>query len=73
LMSRMTMSKAPAHVSLRTPDGETLANIGRGETVVVTGDPGELLMFVSGRNEAKVTFSGNDDAVGAVRAAKRGL
>ena len=63
LMSRMTMSKTPARVSLRTPDGKTLATVGKGPAVVVTGDPGELLMFISGRDEAKVEFAGDDAAV----------
>jgi uncharacterized protein (TIGR03085 family) len=73
LMARMTMSKTPARVSLRTPDGTTLATLGKGANVVVTGDPGELLMFISGRDEAKLTFSGDDAAVVAVRGADRGL
>ena len=30
LMARMTMSKTPAQVSLRTPDGKTLATVGQG-------------------------------------------
>jgi uncharacterized protein (TIGR03085 family) len=73
LMSRMTMSKTPGQVSLRTPDGKTLATMGKGATVVVTGAPGELLMFISGRDEAKLTFTGDDDAVHAVREGDRGL
>lgn len=73
LMARMTMSKTPAKVSLRTPDGKTLTTIGAGPAVVVTGDPGELLMFISGREQAKLEFSGDDDAVSAVRAGDRGL
>jgi uncharacterized protein (TIGR03085 family) len=73
LMARMTMSKTPAHVSLRTPDGKTLTTLGKGSTVVITGDPGELLMFISGRDENKLTFSGDDDAVTAVRKGSRGL
>jgi uncharacterized protein (TIGR03085 family) len=73
LMSRMTMSKTPGKVSLRTPDGKTLATIGKGPAVVVTGDPGELLMFISGRSEANLEFSGDDDAIRAVRAGDRGL
>ena len=73
LMARMTMSKTPAQVSLRTPDGKTLATIGKGPAVVVTGEPGELLMFISGRDEAKLEFSGDDDAVSAVRGGDRGL
>jgi uncharacterized protein (TIGR03085 family) len=72
-MARMAMSKVPGHVSLRTPEGKTLATAGRGPTVVVTGEPLELLMFASGRNEARLTFSGDDDAVRAVREGRGGL
>ncbi|MDT5364227.1 MAG: hypothetical protein QOC69_5989 [Mycobacterium sp.] len=73
LMARMALSKVPSHVSLRTPEGKTLATVGRGPTVVVTGDPGELLMFASGRNEARLTFTGDDDVVRAVREGRSGL
>jgi uncharacterized protein (TIGR03085 family) len=73
LMARMALSKVPGHLSLRTPEGKTLATVGRGPTVVVTGEPGELLMFVSGRDEARVTFTGDDDAVRAVRDGRSGL
>jgi len=69
----MTMSKTPGHVSLRTPEGRSLATLGKGPTVIITGDPGELLMFISGRDEAKVTLSGDDDAVRAVRGGRGGL
>ena len=73
LMARMALSKVPGHVSLRTPEGKTLATAGRGPTVVVTGEPAELLMFAAGRNEARLTFSGDDDAVRAVREGRGGL
>ena len=73
MMARMAMSKVPAHVSLRTPEGKTLASVGRGPAVVVTGTPGELLMFGSGRNQAKVEFSGYDAAVAAVREGRGGI
>ncbi len=71
-MARMSMAKVPAHVALRTPDGKTLATVGKGPAVTVTGEPGELLLFAAGR-EARVEFEGDDDAVAAVRAAHRGL
>lgn len=73
LMARMALSKVPCHVSLRTPEGKTLTTTGRGPAVVVTGEPGELLMFVSGRDQARVTFTGDDDAVLALKAARSGL
>jgi uncharacterized protein (TIGR03085 family) len=73
LMGRMTMSKTPCSVALRTPEGKTLANFGRGPSVTVTGEPAELLLFVSGRDQVRVTFSGDDDAVRAVREGRAGL
>ena len=73
LMSRMTMSKTPARVSLKTPDGKTLTTVGSGPAVTVTGDPGELMMFISGRDQAKLTFTGDDAAVSAVKDGERGL
>jgi uncharacterized protein (TIGR03085 family) len=73
LMARMALSKVPGHLSLRTTEGKTLATVGRGADVVITGEPGELLMFVSGRDEAQVTFTGDDDAVRAVRDGRSGL
>ena len=73
LMSRMTMSKTPARVTLKTPDGTTLTTVGKGPAVTVTGEPGELLMFISGRDQAKLTFNGDDAAVSAVRDGERGL
>lgn len=73
LMSRLLLAKAPAHVTLCTTDGKTLANMGKGPTVVITGEPLELLLFVSGRDEVRLTFSGDDDAVAAVRENRGGL
>lgn len=72
-MARMTMGKSPARVSLTTPAGKTLATVGTGPEVTVTGEPGELLLFAAGREPARVTFTGDDDAVAALRAARRGL
>lgn len=73
MMARMGLGKAPGHVSLRTPEGKTLATVGRGATAVVTGAPLELLMFASGRDQARVEFSGDDAAIAAVRAARGGI
>ncbi|GAS97904.1 TIGR03085 family protein [Mycolicibacterium canariasense] len=71
--ARMTLSKSPARVSLAAPDGKVLAAAGSGAPVTVTGEPGELLLFAAGREPARVTFDGDDDAVAALRAARRGL
>lgn len=73
LMSRITLGKAPAQVVLQTPAGQRIASIGRGETVTVTGEPPELLLFVAGRDAARVEFDRDPKTVAAVRAARRSL
>jgi uncharacterized protein (TIGR03085 family) len=72
LMARLMLARAPARVSLRTPDGKTLATVGAGPELTVTGEPAELLLFISGRDEVRLTFSDAQAAQG-VRAARRGL
>jgi uncharacterized protein (TIGR03085 family) len=72
IMARLTLAKAPARVSLRTPDGKTLATVGRGPELTVTGEPQELLLFLSGRDEVRLTFS-DAQVAQTVRANRRGL
>lgn len=72
-MARMTMSRSPARVALTTPEGRTLATAGKGPAVTVTGAPGELLLFIAGRDQARVEFTGDESAVAALRSARRGL
>jgi uncharacterized protein (TIGR03085 family) len=72
MMARLTMAKVPARVTLMTPDGEAVAAVGRGPELTVTGDIGELTLFIAGRDEAQLTFS-DAQAAQAVRAARRGL
>ncbi|RZT17910.1 uncharacterized protein (TIGR03085 family) [Mycobacterium sp. BK558] len=73
MMARLTLRRAPAKVVLRTPQGETVATVGRGPQLTVTGDPGELLLFVAGRDEARVEFDGPADLVERVKASRGGL
>jgi uncharacterized protein (TIGR03085 family) len=73
LMSRLMLTKMPAQVVLRTPAGEQIARVGRGDAVVVTGEPQELLLFVAGRDAVRLEFDGAPQAIAAVRAAPRGL
>ncbi|MDY6996749.1 MAG: TIGR03085 family metal-binding protein [Actinomycetota bacterium] len=73
MMARMTLRNPAATVVFATPDGQTLATVGKGPQVVVTGDPGELLMFAAGRDEARVDVDGPADAVEAVKTSRAGL
>jgi uncharacterized protein (TIGR03085 family) len=72
IMARLTLGRAPARVLLRTPDGNTVATVGKGPELTVTGEPEELLLFISGRDEVRLSFS-DAQAIQAVRAARRGL
>ncbi|MBX7449445.1 TIGR03085 family protein [Mycolicibacterium sp. 3033] len=73
LMARMTLRRSPAQVILQTPQGERLATVGRGPTLSVIGEPGELLLFITGRDEAQVEFDGPPELVAEVKAARGGL
>ena len=68
-----SMAAVPTRLTLRTADGRTVVAVGNGSPVTVTGEPQELLLFAFGRNAVRVEFGGDDEIVGAVRAAKRGF
>ncbi|MER7398619.1 TIGR03085 family metal-binding protein [Streptomyces sp. NPDC000151] len=73
-MARVLGRKAPVGVVVRRPDGQT-AVAHRGTPVVtVTGEPGELTLFLFGRqNAAKVELDGDKEAVARLQEAKLGL
>jgi hypothetical protein len=73
MLSKVTLSKVPAKLVLRTTDGRTLATTGSGPEVVLTGAPEELLLYAFGRDAIRVDFAGDDAAVAQVKTAKRGL
>jgi uncharacterized protein (TIGR03085 family) len=63
-----------AGLVLRTPDGREREVKMAEPRVVVTGAPGELVLFMSGRQEAAdVTFDGTHEAIALIRAAKLGI
>lgn len=72
--ARLMGRKSPVGLVLRRPDGQT-AVAHRGTPVVtVTGEPGELLLFASGRQEAaRVETEGEQEAVSRVRAGELGI
>jgi uncharacterized protein (TIGR03085 family) len=73
LLSRLALGKQPAQLTLQTTDGRRIARVGRGDPVTVTGEPQELVLFVAGRDAARVEFDGDPQAVAAVRGSHRGL
>ncbi|GAA0490991.1 TIGR03085 family metal-binding protein [Streptomyces olivaceiscleroticus] len=73
-MARMLGRKSPVGLVLRRPDGRT-AVAHRGTPVVtVTGEPGELTLFLFGRQDAtKVELDGDKEAVARAQEAQLGL
>ena len=73
VMARLTLGKVPSRLTLRTPQGKVLATVGKGPAVTVTGEPQELLLFISGRDAVEVEFDGDAQVVEAARNNRRGL
>lgn len=74
LMSRMARRAAPVGLVLDSPGHGRLQVRAAEPEVTVTGPPGELLLFLFGRQAAaRVELAGDPGAVEQVRAAKFGL
>jgi hypothetical protein len=63
-----------AALTLRTPDGRERVVSTTGPAVTMTGAPGELTLYMSGRKEAAhVVIDGDPTAVAVVHAADLGV
>ncbi len=73
-MARVLGRKSPVGMVLRRPDGQT-AVAHRGTPVVtVTGEPGELVLFAFGRQDAaRVELEGDKDAITRLQDARLGI
>lgn len=69
----VSLRSSPVGVAARTTDGKRKTIKNGADEVTIVGDPGELMLFAFGRDQAEVTFEGPADAVAAVRAAQRGI
>lgn len=73
-MARLMGRRCPVGLVLRRPNGQTAVARKGTPVVTVTGEPGELLLFASGRQRAaRVTVEGDETAAATVREAKLGL
>jgi uncharacterized protein (TIGR03085 family) len=69
---RLALRRSPVGLVLRSGEREVTAKRGP-STVIISGEPGELLLFASGRDETRLEFEGEQPAIGAVRGLRRGL
>jgi uncharacterized protein (TIGR03085 family) len=73
-MSRLMLMGSPTAVVLDAPGFGQVRKNGGANVVTVTGPPGELALFATGRNEvAKVDLTGDEVSVERLRQAKFGL
>ncbi|MFE2497401.1 TIGR03085 family metal-binding protein [Streptomyces scopuliridis] len=71
---RMMGRKSPVGLVLRRPDGQTTVAHRGTPVVTVTGEPGELLLFVFGRQAAaNVELDGDKDAIARLQEASLGI
>jgi uncharacterized protein (TIGR03085 family) len=73
LLGRMAYRSSPVGVTLQRPDGAEHAVKGGPRTVTIVGEPGELMLFTAGREQAVVSFSGEPADVAAVKGTDRGF
>jgi len=70
---KLTLRRSPVGIVLRRPDGtETVARRGP-NTVILSGEPGDLLLFAFGRDAVHVEFEGEQTAIARVQGLNRGL
>lgn len=73
-LARLAGRRSPVGLVLRRPDGQTVVARKGTPVVTVTGEPGELLLFVSGRQRsARVDLEGDKEAVDRACDAPLGL
>jgi uncharacterized protein (TIGR03085 family) len=72
--ARLLGRKSPAGLVLRRPDGQTVVAHKGVPVVTVTGSPGELTVFLFGRQRvAQVDLEGEAEAVEKVRGSRLGI
>jgi uncharacterized protein (TIGR03085 family) len=70
---KLTLRRSPVGIVLRRPDGtETVARRGP-NTVILSGEPGDLLLFAFGRDAVHVEFEGEQTAIARVQGLTRSL
>ena len=75
LIGKLRLRRVPGQITINMPGyGQPIVGGSGGPAVTMTGDPGELTLFFSGRQRvARVDLDGPDDLTERLRAAKYGI
>jgi len=72
-LSRLMVRKASSGIVARMPGQEPVV-LRKGEpAVALTGDPGEIVLWTSGRDAVEIEFDGDPAAVGNLKTLQRGF
>jgi uncharacterized protein (TIGR03085 family) len=72
-VSRLAVRKANVGVRARMPGEDPVTLRDADPVVTLTGDPGEIVLWASGRDAVQLEFDGDQAAVGELRALQRGF
>jgi uncharacterized protein (TIGR03085 family) len=73
MAAKLAFRRSPVGIVLRRTDGEEIT-VKRGpNTVTIVGEPGELLLNAAGRSAVRVSFNGDQAAIGIVQGLDRAL
>ncbi len=71
-MSKIALRKSPVGVVAQLPSRTITLKAGE-PVVTITGEPGEILLWLSGRTASRVEMSGDEQAVATLRDLRRGM
>ncbi len=72
-LSRLAVRKSPVGVLAEVPGGRSIALKSGEPAVTISGEPGEILLWLSGRSACRVELKGEPQAVDALTALRRGV
>ncbi len=72
-LSRLAVRKSPVGVVAEVPGGRTIELKSGEPAVTINGEPGEIVLWLSGRSACRVELKGEPDAVDALTAVQRGV
>jgi uncharacterized protein (TIGR03085 family) len=72
-ISKLVLRKSSVGVQVKLPTGRTIELKKGPKTVTMSGEPGEILLYLAGRRAAEVELSGDPDAIAAFDGVKKGF
>lgn len=72
-LTRLAVRRARCGIEVRMPGAEPVVLRKGDPTVTLIGEPGEIVLWLSGRDAVEIEFDGDPAAVGGVRTLQRGF